>query len=81
MCDAQTEQVHEPHLNNTYTHTLTLTHYHPLYMCGASSSWFSMVLENTQMFYLQNFNFIWLSLQILTYKIVNHSPKALILVC
>ena len=41
-CDAWTEQVHEPHLNNTHTHTFkTLTHFHPLYMRGALSSGFS----------------------------------------
>jgi len=41
-CDAWTEQVREPHLNNTHTHTLkTLTHFHPLYVRGASSSGFS----------------------------------------
>ena len=41
-CDAWTEQVREPHLNNTHTHTLkTLTHFHPLYVHGASSSGFS----------------------------------------
>jgi len=41
-CDTWTEQVREPHLNNTHTHTLkTLTHFHPLYVRGASSSGFS----------------------------------------
>jgi len=42
-CDAWTEQVREPHLNNTHTHTFkkTLTHFHSLYVRGASSSGFS----------------------------------------
>jgi len=41
-CDAWTEQVREPHLNNTHTHTLkTLTHFHPLYVRSTSSSGFS----------------------------------------
>jgi len=40
-CDTWTEQVCEPHLNNTHTHFITLTHLHPLYVCGASSSGFS----------------------------------------
>ena len=40
-CDVWTEQVREPHLNNTHTHFKTLTHLHPLYMPGASSSGFS----------------------------------------
>ena len=40
-CDTWTEQVRELHLNNTLTHFKTLTHLHPLYMHGASSSGFS----------------------------------------
>jgi len=41
VCDAWTEQVHEPHLNNPHIHFKTLTHLHPLYVHGASSSGFS----------------------------------------
>jgi len=40
-CDAWTEQVCEPHLNNTHTHFKTLTHLHPLYVHSASSLGFS----------------------------------------
>ena len=40
-CDTWTEQVHEPHLNNTHSLSKTLTHFHPLYVHGASSSGFS----------------------------------------
>jgi len=39
--DVWTEQVREPHLNNTHTHFKTLTHFHPLYVCDASSLGFS----------------------------------------
>jgi len=57
-CNAWTEQVCEPHLNNTHTHTKNLNTLSP-----TTHAWYFefrvlKVLENTQMFYLAELNFI-----------------------
>jgi len=58
MCNAQTEQVHEPHLNNTHTHTLSLNTLSPTIHVQCFEFGVLKVLENTQMFYVVEFNFI-----------------------
>jgi len=57
-CDACTEQVREPHLNNTHTHTLNLNTLSPTICVLCFEFRVLKVLENTQMFCLVDFNFI-----------------------
>ena len=64
-----TEQVGEPHLNNTHTPTIHAR----CFEFGVLK-----VLENTQMFYLVELTLLTCS-QIFVYKIASGSPKAWVL--
>jgi len=58
VCDAWTEQVCEPHLNNSHTHTKNLNTLSPTTHVQHFEFGVLKVLENTQMFYLVELNFI-----------------------
>jgi len=51
-CDVWTKQVHEPHLNNSHTHTKNLNTLSPTTRVWYFKFWVLKVLENTQMFYV-----------------------------
>jgi len=79
-CDAWTEQVHEPHLNNTHTHFKNLNTLSPTIRARCFEFGVLKVLRNTQMFYLVELTLL-TCLRIFVYKIASGSPKAWVWVC
>ena len=80
-CDTWTEQVREPHLNNTHTHTFkNINTLPPTIRARCFEFRVLKVLRNTQMFYLVELTLL-TCLRIFVYKIASGSPKAWIWVC